>query len=268
MLIGEFSAATQLSVKMLRHYHDIGLLVPAEIDPRTGYRHYAAEQLGQASVVGLLRRADMPLADIQALLDSDAETGADVLDRHRLRLAQERSAVDRRLALVERLIKERWSMPLDITVQNLPALRVAYKRVEGPQTFVGPLLTAALAELGTAIEALGVDLSQATRPVMVVHHGDEERFVQDACLPLPSDVAVPGLDVQDLPSIEAATAIYEGDMEGLNAAIHTVMGWIKGRGWEFIMPFRIELRAVAPFFGNIEGKPGSTLAQLQIPYRR
>ena len=31
---------TYLSVKALRHYHDVGLLEPAEIDPSSGYRHY------------------------------------------------------------------------------------------------------------------------------------------------------------------------------------------------------------------------------------
>ncbi|HEV8207270.1 MAG TPA: MerR family DNA-binding transcriptional regulator [Acidimicrobiia bacterium] len=31
--IGEFSALCQLSVKMLRHYDEIGLLAPAHVDP-------------------------------------------------------------------------------------------------------------------------------------------------------------------------------------------------------------------------------------------
>lgn len=36
--IGDFSRMTHLSVKALRHYHDVGLLEPVEVDPSSGYR--------------------------------------------------------------------------------------------------------------------------------------------------------------------------------------------------------------------------------------
>jgi DNA-binding transcriptional MerR regulator len=45
LTIGDFSRATHLSVKMLRHYHDIGLLEPAGVDPYTGYRRYGTAQI-------------------------------------------------------------------------------------------------------------------------------------------------------------------------------------------------------------------------------
>lgn len=43
--IGDFSRMTHLSVKALRHYHDLGLLEPVEIDPLSGYRYYRPEQV-------------------------------------------------------------------------------------------------------------------------------------------------------------------------------------------------------------------------------
>ncbi len=43
--IGEFSKLSRVSIRMLRHYDDIGLLKPAEIDNFTGYRYYREEQL-------------------------------------------------------------------------------------------------------------------------------------------------------------------------------------------------------------------------------
>src|SRR3954469_14130597 len=39
--IGEFSGITHLSIKTLRRYHEAGLLEPAHVDPRTGYRYYS-----------------------------------------------------------------------------------------------------------------------------------------------------------------------------------------------------------------------------------
>jgi DNA-binding transcriptional MerR regulator len=62
--IGQFSARTRLSIKALRLYDRLGLVVPVRIDPETGYRWYSAGQVDRARLVGLLRRLDMPLARI------------------------------------------------------------------------------------------------------------------------------------------------------------------------------------------------------------
>ena len=43
--IGEFSKLSRVSVRMLRHYDEIGLLKPAEIDTFTDYRYYREDQL-------------------------------------------------------------------------------------------------------------------------------------------------------------------------------------------------------------------------------
>lgn len=36
--IGEFASIGRVSVRMLRHYDEIGLLRPARVDPHSGYR--------------------------------------------------------------------------------------------------------------------------------------------------------------------------------------------------------------------------------------
>lgn len=66
--IGDFARMTHLSVKALRHYHDLGLLEPARIDPSSGYRFYSPEQVPVAQVVRRLRDLDMPLEQIRAVL--------------------------------------------------------------------------------------------------------------------------------------------------------------------------------------------------------
>lgn len=59
--IGDFSRMTQLSVKTLRHYHDVGLIAPHYVDPSTGYRYYSYDQVPTAQVVTRLRALDMPV---------------------------------------------------------------------------------------------------------------------------------------------------------------------------------------------------------------
>ena len=62
LTIGDFARASGLTPKALRLYDDLGLLRPAEVDPSSGYRRYAPEQLGQARLVATLRLVGMPLA--------------------------------------------------------------------------------------------------------------------------------------------------------------------------------------------------------------
>jgi PPM family protein phosphatase len=67
MSSGEFALASGLSRKALRLYDELGLLTPARVDPRSGYRFYAAAQLEQARLVAWLRRLGMPLATIRSV---------------------------------------------------------------------------------------------------------------------------------------------------------------------------------------------------------
>ena len=77
--IGEFSRLTRLSPKALRLYGELGLLLPARVDPDSGYRFYGEDQIEPARLVGLLRRLDMPLATIRELLALDGSEAAGAL---------------------------------------------------------------------------------------------------------------------------------------------------------------------------------------------
>ena len=104
--VGDFSRATHLSVKTLRHYHQVGLLEPAAVNPDTGYRYYSAGQIPTAQVIRRLRDLEMPVADVKAVLAAaDAPTRyaliAAHLDRLEAELAQTKAAVDSLRSLLQ-----------------------------------------------------------------------------------------------------------------------------------------------------------------------
>jgi DNA-binding transcriptional MerR regulator len=70
LAIGDFSRATHLNIKTLRHYHRIGLLEPAEVDPATGHRRYTTGQIPTAQVIRRFRSLDMPLEEIHAVIET------------------------------------------------------------------------------------------------------------------------------------------------------------------------------------------------------
>jgi DNA-binding transcriptional MerR regulator len=79
-----------MTVKMLRHYHQIGLLEPAEVDPRTGYRRYTTGQIPIAQVIRRFRDLGMPLEEIRAVLSApDLDTRSQRIGAHLTRLEEE-----------------------------------------------------------------------------------------------------------------------------------------------------------------------------------
>jgi DNA-binding transcriptional MerR regulator len=103
MPIGEFASASRLSQKALRLYGENGLLAPAWVDPDSGYRYYRAEQLQAATLIALLRRAGMPLAEIRAFL---REPTVERLDEYEERAVDEFAEQRRLLRYVKRILKE------------------------------------------------------------------------------------------------------------------------------------------------------------------
>ncbi|WP_203721716.1 MerR family transcriptional regulator [Streptomyces coelicoflavus] len=76
LTIGAFAKASRLSPKALRLYDELGLLPPARVDPVTGYRLYAPDQLERARLVAWLRRLGMPLVRIRHVCSLDAGAAA------------------------------------------------------------------------------------------------------------------------------------------------------------------------------------------------
>jgi DNA-binding transcriptional MerR regulator/effector-binding domain-containing protein len=98
LTIGDFSRMTHLSVKALRHYHQIGLLEPVAIDSGSGYRLYDVEQVPVAQVIKRMKDLGMPLDEIAGVLkapDVDARNRAIVehLQRMENQLEQTKATV-------------------------------------------------------------------------------------------------------------------------------------------------------------------------------
>ena len=125
LTIGDFSRATFLSVKTLRHYHRVGLLEPSDVDPVTGYRRYTSDQIPTAQVIRRFRDLDMPLEDIGSVLRApDQTTRSQLIAAHLTRL--ERSLADTQRAVASlRDLLEHPSPPAAIEHRRMPATPAA-----------------------------------------------------------------------------------------------------------------------------------------------
>jgi DNA-binding transcriptional MerR regulator len=108
MPIGRFARLTGVGIKALRHYDEVGLLVPAAVDDETGYRFYSPEQVDTAEAIRVLRRLDMPLDEIRSTLAAgDPAALREALVTHQRRIAHRDAELRTSRATLQRLIDGR-----------------------------------------------------------------------------------------------------------------------------------------------------------------
>ena len=167
---GEFSRRTGLSLKALRIYDENGLLKPATVDPDSGRRGYAPDQIRPARLIGMLRGAGMSLADIGPLLDplasADPDTATDRLDRYLGQL--ERQHTSRRFLIghIRALLREEGPPMFPLQTRHVPAQRVMsiQRRLRAPQTD-------SFAREAQAAFAAHLNGAEPTGPFVLVFHG-------------------------------------------------------------------------------------------------
>lgn len=136
--IGEFSKLTQVSVRMLRHYDEIGLLKPAEIDCFTDYRYYKEEQLPAMCRIKALKDMGFSLADIIRIMQLDGDNAAldAFFEVRRAELCAALAETEYKLKLIDiaksKLRKEE-KMKYDPTIKTFPARYAATLRTIIPR---------------------------------------------------------------------------------------------------------------------------------------
>lgn len=211
LTIGDFSRATHLSVKTLRHYHQLGLLVPAEVDPGSGYRRYATEQVPSAQVIRRFRDLDMPLEEIRAVLNApDLRSRNDLITTHLARLEHE--LVETQLAVAS----------LRELLQGPPsALLIEHRRDEllGAATIsevvgiedLSSWFQGAIGELYATLGAQDVPVAGAPGSVISNAFFSDERGEITIFLPSGATVRPVGrVTSRSLPAVELATTVHIG----------------------------------------------------------
>src|SRR5690348_11465588 len=113
---------TYLSVKALRHYHDVGLLEPAEIDASSGYRRYTADQVAIAQAIRRFRDLDMPIDQVRTVLQApDLTTRNQAILDHLASMQEQLERTQQTVASLQALLSSP-SAPRAVDYRTLPAM--------------------------------------------------------------------------------------------------------------------------------------------------
>jgi DNA-binding transcriptional MerR regulator len=273
--IGDFSKIARVSGRLLRYYDSIGLLCPQRIDPATGYRSYAAEQLGRLNKILALKELGLSLDQIARLLDgkisSDEIRGMFKLKKAELERSLSEEAM--RLRNVESRLQQLDDTgsvtDYDVVLKPAPARPfLGYRR-----TF--PAFGDAMAALQEAVAFGARRIPERVRgSLVVVAHSDfdDENLDLEIGFALGEDwernIALPsGVELvsSELAAVaEMATLVREGPAHQSHLGFGALGLWMEANRYEIAGPCR-EVFLKTPF-----ERPDTdqTVVEIQFPVRR
>ncbi|MBA2678638.1 MAG: MerR family transcriptional regulator [Ktedonobacteraceae bacterium] len=244
--IGEFARIGRVSIATLRHYDQYGLLKPDALDPDTGYRYYAFDQLARLNRILALKELGFPLDQITQLLEEDISL-EQLHGMFKLKQAQTQALIEieqTRLASIAarlRQIEQEGKMPAhEVLLKQVDALLVASIRKITPLD----------EERGQAYEKILAYLEQQhIRPeqpdILILHsrHEFSDEAIEidmETAIPLPDEVqGNKQISIRMLPSALMASAVHTGDDLSLGRAHVTLHRWMQDNGYRFAGPPRL-----------------------------
>lgn len=130
--IGELSKLCNISVKTLRYYDSVGLLIPDEIDQFTGYRYYSAAKLSELYRIIALKELGFSLDDIKKHITAEDDAGIiESLDAKLRELGEIMSNTEKQLKRIESIrndLAQGERKMYNVIIRPTDGMRVAFVR--------------------------------------------------------------------------------------------------------------------------------------------
>jgi DNA-binding transcriptional MerR regulator len=234
--IGEFSTLSGVSTKTLRFYDEIGLLRPASVDSRTGYRHYRPQQLEELASILALKNLGVSLADVRQL-KSAASSGTsrrELLSELKNTIEQSIDGATQTLQFVNAALAELEvsRRPIPVVVKHLDAILVACIRAEVKS------YSHILQFEQELLNALPPDCVADLRGVLWHRCADSGALEGEPFVALKRKVSSRPYDVKVLPGTTVACAYSSLDDESAERSYDTIRKWMGIRGYKIAGPKR------------------------------
>jgi DNA-binding transcriptional MerR regulator len=269
--IGDFSRLSQVSVKALRYYDEVGLLKPVQVDRWTGYRYYALDQLPRLNRILALKDLGLSLEQIAQLLDENLPL-AQLQGMLRLKQAELQARVQSegaRLARVEaRLRQIEWE-------GTIPDYEVVLKQVDALPIAAAREVVATAAQMPERCGALCGEISgllaqtgaRASGPWFAIYY-NAEHTEQDIDVEMAAPLAAPGgtappgsrATFRTLPETQVAAVVHHDGFETILQAYQTLWRWMEANGYGVAGPCR-EIYLQGP-------ETGTPVTEIQFPVAR
>lgn len=237
--IGEFSKLSRVSIRMLRHYDEIGLLVPIMTDEFTGYRYYNEAQLPVINRITALKEMGFSLAMIQEILEkyTDKEALQKYLEIKKSEVKEQLMRTHEQLRLLEttinRLGEDDRVMKYNVTLKELPARTVAsVRKIIPAYNDEGMLWQILMSETAH----LNLQASDPCYTLAIFHDGEYKESDVDVEVQKSVKGSYPDTEnvtFKTVLPIQMASAIYKGSYDQINEVNEAVANWVRDNGYDF-----------------------------------
>jgi len=239
LTIGDFSVATHLSVKTLRHYHRVGLLAPADVDADTGYRRYTTDQIPTAQVIRRFRDLDMPLDQIHAVLEApDLRIRNELISAHLASLEQNLARTQSAVASLRDLL-DRPPATGPVSHRRVGATMAAAVTAVIAMSDLVPWYLGALGELHATLEALGVPASGPSGGTYAGGLFADERGQAMVFIPTATEIQPLGrVEPVVVPAAELAVIVHPGSLADVDRSYGALAAYVASHALQVDGPIR------------------------------
>jgi DNA-binding transcriptional MerR regulator len=270
--IGDFSKLSQVSVKTLRFYDELGLLKPVEVDRFTGYRYYSAGQLPRLNRILVYKELGFSLEQIKQLLDDKLPT-EQIRGMLRLRQAEIQQLVQAeqaRLTLIEtrlRQIEQENTMATnEVVIKEVPAQLVAGLKGVVPSWAEAEAFFAPFFAKGTEYVAQhGNKFAGPTQAIYPDTEYHDHDISVEAVYPISEPIpASDEIQVYELPAVKnMACIIHIGLYTEVSKTYEAMMKWLEANNYRIVGPSREVYLEYDP-----NGDPSKYVTEIQFPVEK
>lgn len=263
--IGEFSKLTQVSIRMLRYYDEVGLFKPAEIDKWTEHRRYSVEQIPILNRIIFLRDSGFTVSEIAKVLNSKDDLFIEQLAIKYAEIEQTIKSEQKKLLNIELAKKEilnsKSEIHYNISLKAIPSYQVLSLRRTIPDYYAEGVLWK---ELSLFAEQRHIQLSSNTFSIYHDTEYKETNVDVELCAPVKKNEENLGeftyRNTEPIPNM-ACTMVY-GEFSNIAGAYVAFAEWLQ-RNNQYQMTG--ETRQIVHRGPWNECNPEKYLIELQIP---
>lgn len=261
--IGEFSKITNLTVKALRYYDEIGILKPSLV-LENGYRYYNEDNFQKAMQIKLLKDLGFSMNEIKDVLDN-IDDDNDLQDY----LLEKKQKIEKQIKNEKNIIqkidtylkpptnKQGHHIKYEMSIENMKEQLIAYIPFQGHYAHCSDyfpiLFKAAKSKVCNA-------------PFNLYYDNDfKEDAMIEVCIPIKEKFQAKNIQIKTISSIKALKTTHIGTYESLGYAYKAILDYAKKNHIELDTPTReVYLKGPGMF---MKGNPHKYITEIYIPIK-
>ena len=235
--ISEFSRVSEIPVKTIRYYHELGILSPLKIDARNGYRYFGDESLEAVNRIKILKTLGFSLNEIKHVL-SICNEDKDVIIYIQTKLHEVKNKVSYYKSIEKQLKKIKTQI---CQIPENPVYNI-HEKLEKQTHIAGIRFKGKYQEIGKYYSLLykKVGLAAKGKPWVLYYDLDyrEDNADIEACIEISKSVDINGLNCRILPGGKVVSMLHQGKYGTQGSSYKKLFEYCSSNGYKIIAPIK------------------------------